>query len=161
MAHLSQQLNISSERITIVGSGKVGFSLDPEKFGRPFNRRSDIDFLVVDSAMFDQIWLNLIRWQYPRRQALPHSDREFAANRRRNVYWGWFEPDEIQIDDLSVPELLRPLRDVKVKWFNAFQSLSRYEELASRRYDGRLYRTWEHALAYQMDGLRQIKERHL
>jgi hypothetical protein len=37
----------------IAGSGGVGFSLSPEKFGNSFGEHSDLDLFLVSSAAFD------------------------------------------------------------------------------------------------------------
>jgi hypothetical protein len=150
---------IPEENIIVVGSAKIGFSLSPNTFPRRFSTNSDIDVLVVDKTLFDSVWITLLKWHYPRRlTGLTGPDQKWAQLRRKELYWGWFIPSEIRYKGLSFPDVLKPLREISAMWFNAFQSLSLYPELADRKVTGRLYRTWNHALAYHMDGLRQIKD---
>jgi hypothetical protein len=143
-----------------VGSAKLGFSLNPDSFPRQFLDESDIDVVVVDEPAFDQVWLTMVRWLYPRRIGgrLSGAEKRWTHDRKENLFWGWFIPDEIRYEGLAFPSVLESLRDLSTSWFNAFQSLSEHPEFAARVVSGRLYRTWEHALLYHMDGLRQIKD---
>jgi hypothetical protein len=75
-----------------------------------------------------------------------------------DVYWGWFRPDQIKYEGLLFPEVLKPMRDISTSWFDAFRSLSTYPEFATRNISGRLYRTWDHARLYHVEGLRQLTE---
>ncbi len=160
--HLSTAVGIAEECIKIVGSAKLGFSLNPDNFPRAFLDTSDIDVIVVNEALFDRIWMTLLEWHYPRRlMQLGRVEGEWARLRRKEIYFGWIVPDEIHYEGLSFPHVLKPLRDISVQWFNAFQSLSLYPEFAARTISGRLYRSWDHALRYHVDGLRQIRDRIL
>lgn len=50
---LSRKLHIHAKEITIIGSGRQGFSLSPDKnLGRPFRKDSDLDLSVVSSSLF-------------------------------------------------------------------------------------------------------------
>jgi len=158
-AHLAKRLGATEEDITVVGSAKIGFSLSPHTFGRPFLPTSDIDVMVVSETLFDSMWFALLRWHYPRLSLVPAGGSDWATARRREVFLGRFEPDRIQFNrDLPLPHALTPVRDHATHWFDAFRSLSRLPAFAKRQVSGRLYRTWEHALLYHLDGLRQIKE---
>lgn len=155
--HLCEHLDLSEEKIVIVGSAKLGFSLSPYNFPREFSPESDIDVLVVDSDLFDSIWMTLLKWWYPRRTIkLGGMENDWASARRKDVFWGWVVPNEIRYEGISFPDVLKPIRDISASWFNAFRSLSLHPELSDRNVNGRLYRTWEHAMRYHCDGLRQI-----
>jgi len=157
--HLCNDLGISAESTIVIGSAKIGFSLSPDAFFRQFSEESDIDVLVVEERIFDDIWKTVLKWHYPRRiRGLGGMDGAWGRRRRKDLYWGWFVPDKIKYEGLSFPEVLKPLRDISTAWFNAFKSLSHFPEFSRRNITGRLYRTWDHALLYQIDGLRQIKE---
>lgn len=156
--HLCSQLDLSEQNIIVVGSAKIGFSLSPDNFPRRFSDHSDIDILVVDQDLFDKVWETMIKWNYPKRFRLEGADWNWAKKRREELFWGWFAPDKIRFEGLSLPEVLKPLRDISTSWFNAFRSLGQYNEFAARDVSGRLYRSWRHALLYQSEGLRLIKE---
>jgi hypothetical protein len=155
--HLCKHLDLTEEKIVIVGSAKLGFSMSPDNFPREFSPESDIDVLVVDTVLFDSIWMTLLKWWYPRRTIqLGGMENKWASARRKDVFWGWVVPDEIRYEGISFPDVLKPIQDISASWFNAFKSLSLHPELADRNVNGRLYRTWEHATRYHSDGLRQI-----
>jgi hypothetical protein len=160
--HLCSALEILDQNIVVVGSAQTGFSLNPNNFPRQFSEESDIDILTVDEKLFDEVWMILLKWNYPRRLVKKPGkvEGDWVYSRRKDIYWGWFSPDEIHYEGLSFPEALKPLRDISTKWFNAFRSLSQYTqypEFAHRDVSGRLYRTWNHALLYHVEGLRQVK----
>lgn len=157
--HLCDAMPVSWQNVIVVGSGKIGFSLNHDTFFRQFSEESDIDIVVIDDSLFDKVWKTLLAWHYPRKGTdLGGVDGAWARERRKDLYWGCFMPHEIKFEGLSFPSVLKPLRDISTTWFNAFQSLSLYEEFASRVVSGRLYRSWDHALLYHMEGLRQIRE---
>jgi hypothetical protein len=160
IGHVRQGINVLKENIIVVGSAKTGFSLNPDNFPREFSETSDIDVVVVSPELFDRVWLILLAWHYPRRLVnLGAVEGNWARLRRKDIYWGWFVPDQIRYEGISFPEALKPLRDFSVTWFDTFQSLSLLPEFGSRTVSGRLYRTWEHALRYHVEGLRMIRHR--
>lgn len=109
--HLRANLTVKEENVVIVGSAKIGFSLNPDNFPRLFSEESDIDVLIVDERLFDRVWLTLLRWQHPRRiMGLDRPYHEWARVRRKEIYWGWFMPDKIRFDGLELPDVLKPLR---------------------------------------------------
>jgi hypothetical protein len=158
--HLVHELSVHAEHVIVVGSGRIGFSLSPAGFPRRFGPKSDVDIVVIDETMFDLYWHTMLTWNYPRRGTSPLAGRDssWRRKRQRDLYWGWFRPDYIRYDGLSLPSVLRPIRDLSTTWFNAFQSLSQYPRLARRQITGRLYRTRELALLYHVDGLEKLRD---
>ena len=157
--HLCGTLKLSKENVLVVGSGKIGFSLNPDTFPRLFSEKSDIDVVVIDKRLFDTVWMTILRWHYPRKgYNLGGLEGVWARERRYDVYWGWFKPDRIRYEGLSFPGILKPLRDISTSWFNAFRSLSQHDEFSTRNINGRLYRSWDHALRYHVEGLRRIRQ---
>ena len=57
---LSTGLKVPRRDICVVGSARIGFSLSPPRFGEPFSQFSDIDIVVVSSALFDPSWLDIL-----------------------------------------------------------------------------------------------------
>ena len=155
---LSENLSVAAGSILAVGSAKLGFSVHPDKFPRPFGPSSDIDIAVIDHALFDRIWHAIIDWHYPRKgEALPQPEQEWVRQRRRDIYWGLFHPDKIRYRGLAFPRALVPLRDVSASWFNTFRKASLSTGLTAHTVSGRLYRSREHAMKYQVAGLRRIR----
>lgn len=59
---LGTKLNIDPKCITLIGSGRTGFSLSPRKFGRAYNERSDLDFSIVSAALFERLRADAEAW---------------------------------------------------------------------------------------------------
>lgn len=57
---VSEAMDIGFNNVVMVGSGKIGYSLSPEKFLRPFSdeedNKSDIDIAIVSPYLFDYFW---------------------------------------------------------------------------------------------------------
>lgn len=156
-SQLATSLASNEDNIYIVGSAKMGYSLAPRKFGRPFADDSDIDVVIVDSTLYDTMWASILRWHYRRRHRLPSRDRRWDEERREGLYWGYLEPARFHYNGLSRPAPLRAARKVSSTWFSAFKSLGLIPELAERSLGGRLYRSSTHAILYHDHGLREIR----
>ena len=142
--HISSGLGIAPGEMTLVGSGRIGFSLSPETFGRPFSETSDLDVVVVSADLFDVAWLDLLRAR-PRYRWLRPWVQQWYDDHKRHVYYGRIWPARL-------PGVI----GLSTRWFEVFKSLSRYPELADREVHGLLYRTWDHARLYHRYGLSKI-----
>ena len=145
LRHLGDGLAVPRADITLVGSGRIGFSLDPVTYGKPFSEASDLDVVVVSAELFDAAWFDLLTWRrgYHR---LPWVVKQWhREHQEKHVYYGriW-------------PHRLSGVVDLSGRWFDVFKSVSRYPELAVHEVNGLLYRTWNHAALYHVYGLRQI-----
>src|SRR6266516_2848570 len=56
---MGAKLGLAQNRITLVGSAKVGFSMNPEALLRDFGSNSDLDVVVVAPDVFDAAALEL------------------------------------------------------------------------------------------------------
>lgn len=154
---LGSSLRLPPTAITIVGSAKTGFSMDPEAFGTPFHDESDVDVVVVDADRFDRIWYALIAWEYRLGPQKGYS-QEWLKRRHADVFWGWFFDERLHTGGLRA-KALRAVRDISYEWFEAFQSVGlRHARLAGRKFSGRLYRTWDHARRYHAQGLLKYQD---
>ena len=155
--HIASGLKVSGDAITIVGSAKLGFSASPDTFARAFTEESDIDVIVVSPALFDSVWYSALEWSLPQRgQRILNSDFRWRGQRMEDIFWGWLTPKDISFDRIPY-KALEPIRALKTTWFNTFRSLARYSQFSKRDVNGRLYRTWEHATMYHVDGLRRLQ----
>ncbi|MDQ3914533.1 MAG: hypothetical protein M3323_04255 [Actinomycetota bacterium] len=158
--HFGSRLGIETDRLCVVGSARVGFAVSPDSFPRPFHPRSDLDVAIVSEELFDAAWLALVKWGHPRRFTLPAGEAEWMKDRQKEIFWGWLRPDVLQFKGLRFPQDLRPLRDVRARWFETFQSVGVSfpgTDLARREVTGRLYRSWDHLIRYQAEGLRRLR----
>jgi hypothetical protein len=142
---LSAQFRTPVEDITIIGSARLGISLDPDKFGTPFSRTSDVDTIVVNAQMFDTAWFELYnlgrkRFLLPRR-----IQNAYNEHKSGNVFYGYIEPEKL-------PGIVK----LSPLWFSTLQGMGRIRELTDHVINGRLYRTWEHVRAHQYYSLESI-----
>lgn len=154
---LAEGIGLNPEDFTIVGSGKIGFSLDPKNPFTPYTVDKDIDVVVTSAPLFDRFWSNLIMWGYPLLGQMPTLDRNWFSTHKNDVFWGYVSPGLKLPRHPAQPELIRPIYDFYNKWQSAFLGLGRRRAFTRMSISGRLYRSWEHAEAYHVDGLRLIR----
>jgi hypothetical protein len=144
---LATALRIQTEDITVVGSGRIGFSLDPGRFGNPFApATSDIDTVVVSEVLFDSAWHQLCSRGRSVLGLTPNTQQAIKQHRMGNIFNGYIEPDR-----LAGALTLSPT------WFRTFRGLARMPNLAPLDIQGRLYRTWDHVRYHQIYSLIGIK----
>jgi hypothetical protein len=143
---LSAKLAVERGSITMVGSGRIGFSLSPDHFGTPFSERSDLDMAVVDAELFDRAWLDMLRLGN-KYFSLETRVRDWVkTHKANNVYWGFIQPEKL-------PGVVQ----VSATWFASFRSLATVREFSSREITGRLYRTCDHVRVQQLHTLRSLR----
>jgi hypothetical protein len=151
-----QRFGIAKENMTIVGSGRFGFSMKPYSRLKPFTERSDIDVLVVNAELFDSVWYQLLKMAYPRNY--DHNKiGGFLAERRSECYTGFFDPHEIRLDGRYFGLSADPIRDFRTRWFDLLKAGSNLAVSRHESIKGRLYRTWQHAEFYHLDSLASLR----
>jgi hypothetical protein len=142
--HLSTVLEVPLRDLTIVGSGRIGFSLDPVQFGRPFSDTSDLDVVVVSAPLFDSTWMEFILPKY-RDYNLTNREQRRLKEHKKYIYWGNIRPD-----------WLPGATQISRKWLEAFRGLAKYPEFARRDVNGWLFRSWWHVHLYYSRSLKQL-----
>lgn len=90
-AFIKTVLGDATVEIKIVGSAATGFSLHPDKAGRPFRalggpeKSSDIDIAIVDARLFKVAWDAVVEAD----RLISFGGSEDAKRMRRNVYNGF------------------------------------------------------------------------
>ncbi len=142
--------------ITVIGSGRLGFSLKPDRNLSAFTQRSDIDLIVVNAGLFDALWLALLNAAYPRP---PITDRlgAWLRERRNELYTGWISPLEIRLDPAIYGRKAQPAVDIRTQWFQTLKQASKHPPRRHEDIRGRLYRTWEHAELYHLNSLAALR----
>ena len=142
---ISSALDIPMKNIAIVGSARIGFSLNPNNFGRPFTQNSDIDTVVVSPELFDTAWIELIRLR-TKWYSLTPNERSMVKNHKKLVYWGNIRPDK-----------LPGTTQISKLWLETFRGLGKIDAFASREVNGFLFRTWWQVESYYMFGLKILR----
>lgn len=153
---LVSNLSISRADIRVVGSGRFGFSMKPGHNLRTFRDTSDIDVVIVNPALFDQLWLALLAAAYPR-PPVTHKLSGWLELRRNELYTGWLTPRAIKVDMSIFGSRAKPVLDFKTRWFNALKRASRFPARRHEDLKGRLYRSWQHAELYHLHSLRELR----
>ena len=144
---LARSLGLPAETMTVIGSGRIGFSLSPEKYGVPFSSTSDIDVVVVSAELFDKAWFDLLRLG-PKYFGLQKGVQSWVdTHKENNIFWGFI-----------IPNRLPGAVALSTSWFRAFRGLGRHAAFAERDVNGRLYRTWDHVRVHQLHSLRKIHQ---
>jgi hypothetical protein len=160
--YLATGLRAIPSGIYLVGSGSTGFSLAPRNFPARFHDGSDLDFAVVSESLFDQAWTALLDWGHPQRPTVAPQDLGWFEERRTEIFWGWLDPQYMRFKGLLRPSSLEGLRELQHNWFTTFKAIGDEfpgTELASRKSSARLYRTSDHLIRYQVEGLRRLQRR--
>lgn len=100
---IAKSLDVHLREIAIVGSGKLGFSIKPDKIEPSFfpfnkfdnNKKSDLDIAIVSSELFDLQLIRLFEYtsQYGNQELWSKkTDRNSLA---RYILKGWLKPDFI------------------------------------------------------------------
>jgi len=101
---LALRLNVQAKEVTLVGSGRQGFCLNPgPNLRQPFGKHSDLDLSVVSNYLFQQLETAYMRWEadYASGIVAPRHKREYTfweANKkcvRPGLSRGFIDPHKI------------------------------------------------------------------
>lgn len=142
----------STTDIAIVGSGKYGYSLSPDKDFRPFQSNenephvSDIDLVVISRPIFNETWRHLRRAHY---NGAVNARRYFQEDVfRRFITVGTDDTnDTMYLRDLA--KLLDKVRKAATSKFGITQTVKL-----------RVYCTWVDAKSYHVWSLQKLGEQH-
>ncbi len=82
--YLSDILEVNSNFIYLIGSGKTGFSISPgADYGKIFSESSDLDFTIVDKILFDKLAKEYELWS----KAYLVDGKCYPKNEREKSYW--------------------------------------------------------------------------
>lgn len=79
---LAKRLSVDPHHISIVGSARLGYSLNPSSFERGFYEKSDLDYVVVSESLFSRCAEASIRFV-----ADFESGEITPPNERNKVFW--------------------------------------------------------------------------
>jgi len=131
--------------IIMVGSAKMGFSINPDNNFRDIQDDSDIDMVVVDEHLFDSYWMKLFEFDI---KMMPRSESEDRKYKRflKCLFKGWIRPD------------LFPFNfDGKKAWEEFFRSIS-YKEYDKRKVTGAVFKNDYFFMKYHENNIKQIRE---
>ena len=131
---VASHFGLHPTEILVVGSGKLGFSIAPQKLYRPFRDESDTDIVLVSTRLFDQIWQDVHRyWRtggyWERQQQFEHC-----------LFRGWIRPDKLPPSKLF---------QTANEWWEFFRRITERGDYGPFKLTGALYRSWYYFESYQ------------
>lgn len=79
---LGKELDVPIESVKLIGSAKQGYSIDPKQYGMLFSENSDMDFTIVDTALFQKLKEDFESWQHAY-----YSKIVSPRNKKEEFYW--------------------------------------------------------------------------
>lgn len=137
---IANHFNLHVNKIIVVGSAKLGYSVNPRKFFEPFNDKSDVDVAIVCPRLFEQYWLEMYR---AKRALLEWNELPEA---RKYLFRGWIRPDKL------------PLMQIRNDWFDFFASIQSIEGCCPYPIRAGLYFNEQFLELYQEVGVQKAFE---
>lgn len=86
---IARHLGTNPEDITVTGSSRLGFSLNPRKLGNPYKENSDLDFIIISNKIFEsyiadfRVYVNDIKTKIAKRQRI----NAISLENIENIYY--------------------------------------------------------------------------
>ena len=138
---VGQRFNVHPSQIVVVGSGKLGFSIHPQKRYRPFGEESDLDLAIVSDRLFQEFWSTV--FQYSTDGGLWNRSHRF----KDYLFRGWMRPD-----------YLPPTVQSASQWFEYFRELTASQRFGPYKINAGLYQSWDFLESYQQTAVAQCRD---
>lgn len=142
---LAHRLSVDAAEITLVGSGRLGFSLNPHHLLSAFGAASDLDVVIVSSATFDEAWTELIEKAADIALA-SEEERRRLKKVKENFFLGFLRPDHLPLTTKLASD-----------WFPKLAS--RFESQVARRHEVKawLFKSELHARVLYSDHVSRVQ----
>lgn len=141
-AILNSKIGVAFHNVLMVGSGKIGCSLSPDKNFRNFNENSDIDIAIISLKLFYELWEKIriasINEHIPRYPSIASS-----------VFRGFINEKDFSSIDFA-----------RQHWNNKISDLNRCINEDINIYhtiNYRIYRSWEDLEEYHIKGINTLR----
>lgn len=138
---LGARLEIDPRAIAIVGSASLGFSLNPDKNLKTFDKKSDVDVAVVSYRHFEAAWEHL------RGLSIPLLSSVEAQNAVKAHQSGYIFNCTIATDFILEFLPFAP------QWLKAFTHMAGVPPTEGREIKARIYRDFDSLRQYQLGGV--------
>jgi len=142
---IANHFHIHTRNIEVVGSAKLGVSLNNQRLGKPYDNDSDVDLVIVCSELFDRVWNDLSQLEL-KKYTLGEKDRAKLEDCCSYIRDGNIRPD-------MLPDKL-PFRG---HWWEIFNKVSNKKQYENREIRGRLFKNWFFVEKYYSIQLIKIK----
>ncbi len=146
---ICEEFRLHPKNFAIAGSGKLGFSIVPSKYGQPFSEASDIDVVLVSETLFDSIWRELIiYYEHPDFKLLPSNIRKEFNALRQKLFYG-----QVRLD------ILVKNFDFAKEWWKFFNKISTDETFGPREINAAIFKSCDHVTEYYKRAIVDLMER--
>lgn len=135
-SELALRLDVDCENISLIGSARLGFSLNKARLLSPFSDQSDLDIVIVASEIFDEAWLELLSKQ-DKFSLAGEDERSRFKRTRDNIFFGYFRPDHFPINT-----------ELSKAWFPKLATRFTSPIVQMHPIKAWLFKSWEHALYF-------------
>lgn len=92
---ISKGVNVHSKEITLVGSGRIGYSLKKNVWGKAFTNSSDLDFTIISNELYSKLVIDFKKWvgDIESKKLKPKTENELK---------GWL--GSIEVVDRNIPQ---------------------------------------------------------
>lgn len=143
---VAEYFGVSTTKIVMVGSAKLGFSIAPNKLWNDFSEESDIDIVVISEDIFDSYWKEILDFNINNKA---RSEKEDENYREFLEYFlkGWIRPD---LFPFNYPK--------KNEWFEFFKSLS-YGKYGNYKIAGAIFRNEYFFENYHTRNIKKLRQK--
>jgi cobyrinic acid a,c-diamide synthase len=143
---ISDHYDIHPNEVMMIGSGKLGFSIAPNKDWNSFNSDSDLDMAIISEKAFNFFWDELLSFNIDIKVRTVEDEKKYNKF-LKYFFKGWIRPD------------LFPFNfEGKSKWFNFFDELSHdFFRFGEHKISAGLYRDFKSFEFYHQDNIRRLR----
>lgn len=144
---IAEHFKIHPNEIILTGSGKLGFSIAPNKKYKHFNKDSDIDIAIISETLFDTFWRELLNFNINLTSRTARDQESY--NKFRNYFFqGWIRPDlfPFQYED-------------KKMWFDFFRDLTyKFYPYGEHKISAGIYKNFTAFEIYNTQNLKSLRQ---
>jgi hypothetical protein len=153
---LAKRVAVHPKDITLIGSGRIGFCMDDQNYGRPFGPHRDLDFSIISGTLFESMRSNFERWRadFTAQKVFPKNSKQagfWADNLKRlphNLANGFVDPYKIYNHYHDLDQVMWQLKT----------KLAATPQAPVCKASVRVYRDWEAFVRQQQVNLQRLKQ---
>lgn len=142
---ISTNLEVDKNGIRMIGSGSLGFSLNPDHLLTPFSRESDLDVVVISYEIFYKSWIDILNFTDDT-LLLDIKEKRLWKKSLVNIQDGFMRPDQMPIKS----NLVRT-------WFPLISGPYKSRVAGQHEVKAWLFVSIEHAIIYYSKWLRKVQ----
>ncbi|TIV73008.1 MAG: hypothetical protein E5V89_02370 [Mesorhizobium sp.] len=117
--NLAQHLSIPFRDVSMTGSGRIGYSMSPAKFGAVYSSNSDVDLFIVSERWFEALSEQAIQFldDYKEQKISPANDRQRGfwddslLRLPKNIQQGFLDAKKVSFEHSPAAKALQKAAD--------------------------------------------------